>query len=265
MRGLDDLAWAEQIAGVAYYRLGLRYSQRAHADRSPWFFPQGPSSLDAVVFGHLASARACPVMSRIARKHALPALGGHFAAFATQYFADDAVLGAKPFRSLAWHAEPAEPAPASADAPSEVVDVEGPGRLQLSVTGANAFREREVAWLRTLLEARQARDEAAAAPADAPDAPAAPPAASAPAPRPLIDFPLGFGEEAGLIGSGHGSLVAQHAAAGRPGLIGSSGGSGAGLNALVTFGILAIGAGVAILASRPKAAVAAVASAASRA
>lgn len=260
MRGLDDLAWAEQIAGVAYYRLGLRYSQRAHADRSPWFFPQGPSSLDAVVFGHLASARACPVMSRIARKHALPALGGHFAAFATQYFADDAVLEARPFRSLTWHAEPAEPAPASADAPSEVVDVEGPGRLQLSVTGANAFREREVAWLRTLLEARQARDEAAAAPADATAASAAP----APAPRPLSDFPLGFGEEAGLIGSGHGSLVAQHAAAGRPGGT-SANGSGAGLNALVTFGILAIGAGVAILASRPKAAVAAAASAASRA
>lgn len=254
---------------MAYYRLGLRYSQRAHADRSPWFFPQGPSSLDAVVFGHLASARACPIMSRIARKHALPALGAHFAAFAAQYFADDAVLGAKPFRSLAWHAEAAEPAPASADSGSEVVDLEGPGRLQLSVAGTNAFRERELSWLRSLLEARQARDEAAAAlshatAADATTAAAAAAATSAPAPapRPLSDFPLGFGEEPGLLGSGPGSLVAQHAAAGRPGSAAS--GSGAGLNALVTFGILAIGAGVAILASRPKAAVAAAASAATR-
>lgn len=203
-------------------------------------------------------------MSRIARKHALPALGQHFAAFATHYFADDRVLGAKPFRSLTWHTEPTEAAPVCADSIGETARPEasaaGPGKLLLSVTGRNAFRERELSWLQTLVEAREARDEARdeAAASDAASN-TTPTAADVPAARPLADFPLGFGEEPGLLGNGAGSLVAQHAAAGRPRA--AFQGAGAGLNALVTFGILAIGAGVAILASRPRAAASAAATA----
>jgi hypothetical protein len=273
-----------RVAAQAYLSLAERYRNRGHEGR--YFFGHEPTSLDAVVFGHLASARGVPLCSLWAKEDALPVLGPLFAAFASQFFADDAILGAKPFSSLTWAA-----AETLTGAVGAVPVGAGTSHANAAAVTAcrgekgvvNTFRQREQQWLDTL----QALHEGGGQPGAAGDAEPAVPAASAAARRmfegpdgtggegvaaepasaarasaaaaggvPLSatasDFPLGFGERPGMLRlQRRGPFGWYYSPPPAPAAGGQETLSHSpAVNALATFGILGVAAAVVVLALR---------------
>ena len=211
-RGYGELSWAAREAAAAYTALGERYRNRGHD--GPFFYGHAATTLDAIVFGHLASARTSPPCSRWARGYALPALAPFVAAFAAAYFADDEVLGSPLFRSLAVgpgaagsgasdSAAGVGAVAAEAAASVAVDDVASVSALCRGVRGGSSsrFRARERRWL-DALRAMAAAEEAAASGAagvgaEAGAQPNAPPLFT------VANFPMGFGELPGAIDFPH--------------------------------------------------------------
>jgi hypothetical protein len=267
VRGFSELSWAAREAAAAYAALAERYKNRGHD--GPFFFGHSACTLDAVVFGHLASARTSGPCSRWARAHALPSLAPFFSAFAAAFFADDDILGAAPLRSLggadaaaaaagaaagagdagAAAAAPAAGAAAAAAADDDVVNASlgavSPPVCRGARGGPCRFRARERRWLDALLA--MAADEAAAAAAAA--------AGAAPPPPPLCllaDFPLGFGEQPGAIDYVEARRQQLSASSSAWLVAGSAGGAAAAAaNMAVTLGILAAATAIVLVALRP--------------
>lgn len=271
MSGFEPLAWAEREAAAGYAALSERYKNRGHD--GPFFFGHAASSLDAVVFGHLASARASAAASRWARAHALPALAPFFAAFAAAFFADDPLLGAAPFRSAVFAPVDAAAAAAALRASADAgagASAAGAGaaageddtaNASLAMTppacrgergAASAFRARERRWLDALIALAAAEHQQAGAAAGARGAKDAPTPLPPPRHR-LADFPLGFGEEPGAIdallrgsgggGSGSGWFFPDAFRAGREP-------NGVLINAAATAGIFAVAAAIILALAR---------------
>jgi len=275
-----------RVAAQAYLSLAERYRNRGHEGR--YFFGHEPTSLDAVVFGHLASARGVPSCSLWAKEDALPVLGPLFAAFAGQFFADDAILGAKPFCSLTWAAAetltgavgagPVGAGASHADATAVTVC-----RGEKGVV--NTFRQREQQWLDTLQALHEGgghTDEAGRAEPAIPAAgaaarrmfevpegaggeaaavtaePASAARASAAAaggvslPATASDFPLGFGERPGMLRlQRRGPFGWYYSPPPSPAAGGQETLSHSpAVNVLATFGILGVAAAVVVLALR---------------
>jgi hypothetical protein len=281
-RGFDDARWVRRVAAQAYLSLAERYRNRGHEGR--YFFGHEPTSLDAVVFGHLASARGVPLCSVWAKEDALPVLGPLFAAFASQFFADDAILGAKPFSSLTWAA--AETLTGAVGAGPAVagtshVDAAAASTRRGEKGVVNTFRQREQQWLDTLQALHEGGGQAEPAEKAEPAVPAAgaaarrmfemperaPGVATEPAsaartsaaaaggvalPATASDFPLGFGERPGMLRlqrrgpfGWYYSPPPAPATGGQETLSHSPA-----VNVLATFGILGVAAAVVVLALR---------------
>lgn len=178
-RGLNplDAHWAEIVAAAAYSSLATRYQTRAAAQEGPFFFGRQPTTLDAAVFGHLASARGVHPISQWAKKYAIvPALGPFFQAFASTFFSDDPLLGAFLFRSLDAKAISGEAAPTS--------EADVAALVARPSVARSAYRQREALYLHRLRKLLLA----------APGAPLASAEAVVQA------FPLGFGATPKLLG-----------------------------------------------------------------